>query len=409
VVGRGEDVAVNIQSPAMSRHHFKVVVRDRTLWVADMGSSNGTKISTLELEKNGKVRYAAGEPIRFGDKGLYVTIQLFSTPLEKHEAADEIVADAFANAESLKATAIAEAKTLAATEQQKILDHAKQQADDMLLQAEQNIRITRENANQQIEAERSRLQAELSATKLQTSKDIVQKMEVTQKQIEMTLQQGLKAAEEKALQFEKTRRETVESEIQAVLNETRAKGRQETEAFLAKAKASMHQEAKELHWSAQEDADRILENARKSAADLLKEYRVKRDQAKAKYERDCAMFEKNLAALTQKKVAIEDQVARVNKEMHEATERRAQVMKDLTGVEQQKKDLERENIQRAEQLHGLKNDLALVSGEQKKIEASVASLQERAQTLEKKSTELKGQSRALEQTNSESQKELLKM
>jgi pSer/pThr/pTyr-binding forkhead associated (FHA) protein len=431
IMGRGEDVAVLIPSVAASRHHFKVKVKERTLWIADLGSSNGTKVSACEIEKNGRMIYAAGEPIRFGDKNLYVTIQLFQTPLEKQEAADEIVADAFANAEDMKRTAAEEAKALSKMESEQILAKARQEAQALLLQAEQQVRITRETADQEIEAERSAAQSEISAMKLKTSKEVVQKMEVAQKQIEQTLKGGLKEAEEKASQFEKARRDKLDAEIQSLLELTRVKGRQEVEVYLKQAQDQMRQERDSLikttqsememlRTNTQSEVEKIKQEARDSAARVITTFRKKRVSLIQKFEHETKAYQNQIQDLQNKKSQMEDQTGRAKTEADAALQRKGQLSEEVKKIElersqkqqsfdKMKKEADHEIESRNQQLHLLKNELALVSDERKKNEVTVQALKDQTQTLEKKVAELKHNFRSQDQIILDAQRELLKI
>ena len=45
IIGRGVDASVWIDAPGISRHHARIVVREGTATLEDLGSKNGTYVA----------------------------------------------------------------------------------------------------------------------------------------------------------------------------------------------------------------------------------------------------------------------------------------------------------------------------------------------------------------------------
>jgi len=71
VLGRSPDVALPIDHPSVSRRHTKMRTIPR-LAVEDLGSSNGTWVRSVRLEKGEPVNIKAGEVVRLGDVSVWI-------------------------------------------------------------------------------------------------------------------------------------------------------------------------------------------------------------------------------------------------------------------------------------------------------------------------------------------------
>ena len=77
VIGRGQDVAVHLYTPLMSRHHARIRVRGNRLTLEDLGSKNGTLVNGERV--NGTVELHSGDSIQVGGELLVVRSAADST------------------------------------------------------------------------------------------------------------------------------------------------------------------------------------------------------------------------------------------------------------------------------------------------------------------------------------------
>ncbi|HEX7034946.1 MAG TPA: FHA domain-containing protein [Pseudomonadales bacterium] len=87
-VGRGEDNAIRIPEDHISRRHARLMIRQGTVWLQDLGSSNGTYVNGERID--GACRLFHGDEVRFDQVGF----QLIGrggdlTPVRPHEATAE--------------------------------------------------------------------------------------------------------------------------------------------------------------------------------------------------------------------------------------------------------------------------------------------------------------------------------
>ncbi len=77
IIGRGQDVAVHLYTPLMSRHHARIRVRGNQLTLEDLGSKNGTLVNGERV--NGTVELHSGDSIHVGGELLIVRSATDST------------------------------------------------------------------------------------------------------------------------------------------------------------------------------------------------------------------------------------------------------------------------------------------------------------------------------------------
>ncbi len=339
-IGRGEDVDVYIHSPAVSRHHFKVSVMDKTLWITDLGSSNGTKISTCEVGKNARIIYAPGEPIRFGDKTIYVVIHLFQTPMDRHETAEDILQDAFKSAEELKRSAIEEAKEIV-----------------------------------QVEARALR--------------------EAAQKQIDQSMHEGLKRAAERATQFEKARREKAETEVQMILDETRVRGQKEIDAQKNTARIESDRQRADLLKLAEQECTQTIAQSRRAAATLLNRARTQRAKLKQQFVSRSSAHQFAIEELRQKQIQLEEAAMRSQVKADLAQKASEKLTLELQDLEResiqkqqsfslQKSEMDREVQLSVQKLDELKLHHSKLALEMNEVEATTVKLREQGRMSEDK-------------------------
>lgn len=63
-VGRADYNDLVIDSPAISHHHAKIITFNRTAYIEDMGSTNGTKVNGIKKQHQ---RLREGDQVTVGD------------------------------------------------------------------------------------------------------------------------------------------------------------------------------------------------------------------------------------------------------------------------------------------------------------------------------------------------------
>ncbi|MCD4671995.1 MAG: FHA domain-containing protein, partial [Anaerolineaceae bacterium] len=69
-VGRANDNSIQIVGEKISRFHAKIVVSEELIGVIDLGSTNGTFVNDVRLEKDEMVVLKAKDEVRFGDRSF---------------------------------------------------------------------------------------------------------------------------------------------------------------------------------------------------------------------------------------------------------------------------------------------------------------------------------------------------
>lgn len=77
VIGRGQDVAVRLYTPLISRHHARIRVRGNDITLEDLGSRNGTFVNGERV--NGTLELHSGDKIQVGGELMVVRSATDST------------------------------------------------------------------------------------------------------------------------------------------------------------------------------------------------------------------------------------------------------------------------------------------------------------------------------------------
>src|SRR5262249_16786856 len=80
VIGRGPDVAIQIESPGVSRHHARILVVNDEITLEDLGSKNGTDLNGELITTPRRVGH--GDQIRLGTIVLTLRISSPTSPTE---------------------------------------------------------------------------------------------------------------------------------------------------------------------------------------------------------------------------------------------------------------------------------------------------------------------------------------
>src|SRR4051794_9755261 len=61
IIGRDESCQLRPKNPAISKQHCALIRRGQTLWVEDLGSTNGTLVNDRNLKQGDKVQVSNGD------------------------------------------------------------------------------------------------------------------------------------------------------------------------------------------------------------------------------------------------------------------------------------------------------------------------------------------------------------
>ncbi len=79
MIGRTQSADINIEYPAISRQHARLVQVNAAFWLMDLGSTNGTMVNGKYIES---IRLTDGDLITLGADGeepIYITIRIHQT------------------------------------------------------------------------------------------------------------------------------------------------------------------------------------------------------------------------------------------------------------------------------------------------------------------------------------------
>ncbi len=66
VIGRGEECAIQILTAGISRAHLSVLLKEDTIWIEDLGSSNGTCLNGKKIKQKTPIPYSPGDFVQLG-------------------------------------------------------------------------------------------------------------------------------------------------------------------------------------------------------------------------------------------------------------------------------------------------------------------------------------------------------
>jgi pSer/pThr/pTyr-binding forkhead associated (FHA) protein len=74
-IGRGPDVGIDIEHPAISRHHAAFQVKDETLTITDLDSLNGTLVNGQRLAGREPMALAPNDIIEVGSPEIQLQVE----------------------------------------------------------------------------------------------------------------------------------------------------------------------------------------------------------------------------------------------------------------------------------------------------------------------------------------------
>lgn len=81
VIGRSVSCHVAVKSSELSREHCRVEIEGKTVYLTDLGSSNGVFVDNVQLPANTRTRYLLTQQLQMGD--CYVVFDLSSDELTR--------------------------------------------------------------------------------------------------------------------------------------------------------------------------------------------------------------------------------------------------------------------------------------------------------------------------------------
>src|SRR5687768_6416615 len=84
VIGRSNKCHVCVNSTELSREHCRVDILNHTIYLTDLGSSNGVFVDNVQLRPNIKTKYTTNQQLMMGDS--YVIFDLSSPELTRSMA-----------------------------------------------------------------------------------------------------------------------------------------------------------------------------------------------------------------------------------------------------------------------------------------------------------------------------------
>ena len=91
LVGRAEDAKFRIQQDSVSRRHCEFFVKDDTVFVRDLGSTNGTLLDDEAIAASVATRVAPGSIVRIGGVAFRVEYDSATVTQRERPAADDTV------------------------------------------------------------------------------------------------------------------------------------------------------------------------------------------------------------------------------------------------------------------------------------------------------------------------------
>jgi ABC-type multidrug transport system ATPase subunit/pSer/pThr/pTyr-binding forkhead associated (FHA) protein len=88
IVGRSHDCDLQIEDEKISRRHFKLNRRGNDVWITDLGSTNGTKVSGEKISANVEIALPFGQFVESGSVVFHVQAAP-DTPIEPATASEE--------------------------------------------------------------------------------------------------------------------------------------------------------------------------------------------------------------------------------------------------------------------------------------------------------------------------------
>lgn len=77
IIGRGNNHVVAIPDSSISRNHVEITFKDGVIFVADLGTSNGTRLDGEQIPSNMPVPYTEGQLLTLGQSPVGIRFEIF--------------------------------------------------------------------------------------------------------------------------------------------------------------------------------------------------------------------------------------------------------------------------------------------------------------------------------------------
>jgi pSer/pThr/pTyr-binding forkhead associated (FHA) protein len=88
-LGRSQDSAIPLLSTSISRNHVQIEVTDRGILLTDLNSNNGTEIDGTKIPPDRKVRLKTTNKVRLGGFPELMSFEVIPTPMELLKSEDQ--------------------------------------------------------------------------------------------------------------------------------------------------------------------------------------------------------------------------------------------------------------------------------------------------------------------------------
>ncbi|MEZ0391345.1 MAG: FHA domain-containing protein [Pseudobdellovibrionaceae bacterium] len=308
VIGRSPGVEILLTTGSISRKHLSVEIKGQEILIEDLGSANGSFLSDMRLEPGKKYPLPARTPVRLGNSGETITVELMDRPVEfgdyKNFLSDfnrdlqnvmaELILEGREKANLIIKEAqvqVANAITSSQAQAQGILQQAKAQADSSLEAA--NVK------SHQIVKEAEEKAEEVSD---RAKRNAIEEAHALKEKIKADSEAEIKEKVEKAkAEAEKIHREAIyraQENAQTELEQLRQKAHHDIEMKRQEETSALKEQLAKMKLDHQVEADQTLQNAHKEAQ-RIKETAV---QEAEKIKSDAQAFSQKLHLDTEAEV-----------------------------------------------------------------------------------------------------------
>jgi hypothetical protein len=265
VIGRSPEVEIILLSNSISRKHLSIEVRDQGLLIEDLGSSNGSFLNDMRLEVGKKYPVPLLTPIRLGNSGDVITVDLMERPMEfdqYHSLLPKFNFDLQGLLEQIVREANGRADHIMKEAQSKA-DHYINQAQVQAQNIIQKVRVQEDSA---LEIAQSKAQQMIKEAEKTAAESLEKSRQMAQSEAEALRQ----AAHQEAEALTAKRLEQVRVDIQNLQIEAMEKAKSDAEREYQRkseeAEGRIREHVNSIKTKAQAEADEILHLAHKESA-----------------------------------------------------------------------------------------------------------------------------------------------
>ncbi len=265
VIGRSPEVEIILLSNSISRKHLSIEVRDLGLLIEDLGSSNGSFLNDMRLEVGKKYPVPLLTPIRLGNSGDVITVDLMERPMEFDQYHSLLPKFNF-DLQGLLEQIVREANGRA----DHIMKEAQSKADHYITQAQvqaqniiQKVRVQEDSA---LEIAQSKAQQVIKEAEKTAAESLEKSREMAQSEADALRQTAHQEAEAlTAKRLEQVRQDIQNLQIEAI-EKARGDAEREYQKKSEEAEGRIREHVNGIKTKAQAEADEIMSLAHKESA-----------------------------------------------------------------------------------------------------------------------------------------------